>query len=536
MKKFLLYALIAAMLFIPASAFAAGYAQGEAIVVMRDSNASTKQTSQASRTAAFTASAAKAASLAATVGARSVGTYPQLTEGTGKTISLFHSSSKTADELIAELQKNPDVLSAVRNYAHKPAAAAKEPNDELWDGQWGQKKIGAPAVWNKTTGSADVYVAVIDTGVLYDHPDLKANMCGKLPDGTYGKMFHRGINKSLYVLPGVSIETDVTRGGTPTADTTSQDILSMDYATVGDIMGHGTHVAGIIGSVGNNGIGTSGVCWNVKILPVGVFTLGHHILAGNVISEYFGPMNYDSDVIAGFNYIADLKLNYNVNIRAANFSVGDWMSKTYNFNQETNPVALAIKAACDAGIVVCIAAGNEAQDIDAPSGDYKDYFEYPATFKFDAAIAVGASTSDDVAASFSNYSTSGKWVDIFAPGVKILSTVPTVDLFGEDFYNESGYASASGTSMATPMAAGAVALLASAYPDKTAAELKAMLMDGADASVLGSGYSKYGRLNVEKAFELGAESSSAGCSAGAGALAVFALALIPCLRSKRKDS
>ncbi|MCQ4765782.1 S8 family serine peptidase, partial [Cloacibacillus evryensis] len=96
-----------------------------------------------------------------------------------------------------------------------------------------------------------------------------------------------------------------------------------------------------------------------------------------------------------------------------NISVGDWEKKDgYNFDKDTNPVAWSIKAASDAGIIVCIAAGNEYQDLDspgtAPKGvDYSDYFEYPATFRFGNTISVGASASDDTKASFSNYSSSG---------------------------------------------------------------------------------------------------------------------------------
>ena len=388
---------------------------------------------------------------------------------------------------------------------------------------------------------------MLDTGVMYDHPDLAANMCGKLPDGTYGKMFHRAIDSSCNVVMGSSLVTDITRGGTPTADTTSSDadILSTNYAAVGDIDGHGTHVAGIIGAVGDNSLGVAGVNWNVKIIPVGVFTQGHHTLPGNILPTYSGAMNYDSDLIAGFDYVVGLKKTYGLKITAINISIGDWMKKDeYNFDQDTNPVAQAIKAASDAGIIVCIAAGNEYQDIDSPGvskngSDYTDYFEYPATFRFANTLSVGASTSADQKASFSNYSASGKWVDIFAPGAQIMSAVPHYCMLGGTrTYSRSGCASFSGTSMAAPMVAGTAALLTACYPNKTAEEIKAMIVNGAESDVLKNGCSKYGLINVWNSYQLGggiSDSGSGGCSAGFGALALMlALPLVIFKRKKKK--
>lgn len=247
-------------------------------------------------------------------------------------------------------------------------------------------------------------------------------------------------------------------------------------------------------------------------------------------------MNYDSDFIAGLEYVVELKRTYGVNVAAINISAGDWMKKDeYDFDQDTNPVAQAIKAASDAGIIVCIAAGNEAQDIDEPSGAYTGYFEYPATFRFENTLAVGASASDDTRAPFSNYSSSGTWVDVFAPGVQIMSTVPTVDIVGSGCYARSGYLYLDGTSMATPMTAGTVALLAACYPEKSAAEIKAMIVNGAEHGVLGDGYSKYGLINVWNAYLLGQEGSgSGGCNAGFCGLAALVLLGGSLLRYKRR--
>ena len=537
-KSFIL-SLLALSVFASAQA---AFAAGEVLVIMKSDTASAA--TAAARASAHESASLKASAAAKTAGAAVSRTFSMIAGETGKTIVLMSSKTKTADELISELSSNPDVASVVRNNAHKIMSVENTPNDELWGEQWGPKRIGAPKVWSKNTGSKDVYVAVLDTGVIYDHPDLAANMCEKLPDGTYGMMFHHAIDASLDIIPGSALATAITRGGTPTADTTSADLLSLDYATVGDIYGHGTHVAGIIGAVGNNSIGTAGVNWNVRIIPVGVFTQGRHTLPVNIEPESFGAMNYDSDVIAGLDYVVELKRTYGVNVAAINISVGDWVKKDgYNFDQDTNPVAWSIKAASDAGIIVCIAAGNEYQDLDspgtAPKGvDYSDYFEYPATFRFANTISVGASASDDTKASFSNYSSSGAWVDVFAPGLQIMSTVPTVSIVGSGTYDRSGYCYLGGTSMAAPMTAGTVALLAACYPEKSASEIKAMIVNGAERGVLGAGYSKYGLINVWNAYSLGQESSgsggSGGCSAGFWGLAALVLAGGSLLRYKRR--
>lgn len=546
MRKFCVILSLSAVLLISASAsFAAGASKGEVIVVMKESSMSQVSKTAAARASAFGTAKSRAASLASSAGAKFVSIYPEITEGTGKSLFLVSSENKSSAELAAVLKKQSGVLSAVQNFAHRVPQVT--PDDAEYSKQWGLKRIGAPKVWNKTIGAEDVYVAVLDTGVLYDHPDLAANMCGKLPDGTYGKMFHHAVSgDNNEVVAGSALEDDIVRSGTATQDTTSADIASIDYATVGDVEGHGTHVAGIIGAVGNNGIGTAGVNWKVKILPVGVFTQGYHTLNNYNVTD---AMNYDSDLIAALNYIVGLKNNHGVNIRALNLSIGDWWSpEDYEFATDKNPLAIAMKAASDAGMILCIAAGNENQDIDSPTGDYSGRGEVPSCFKFANTLIVGASASDDkrgygVSSStgkawyFSNYSTSGTNVDVFAPGCVIMSTVSSYSIAGSRHYSRSGYAAWNGTSMAAPMTSGAVALLAAAYPEKSAEEIKALIVDGADSSVLKDGYSRYGLINVWRSYLLGqtsdASGSSDGCSSGAFGLFFIAL-LAPLAMHGRK--
>ncbi|MDO5114619.1 MAG: S8 family serine peptidase [Synergistaceae bacterium] len=507
-------------LLLPVSATAADHAENEVLVLFRDSN----MTSATMSSAAKESSAAKASAIARNVGAASRGSYPELTAGSGRGIAVISSSEKTADELIAELKENPEVLGAAKNYKRK--AQALTPDDSLWSSQWGTRRIKAPELWEAaSTGSDDVYVAVLDTGVIYDHPDLAANISGLLPDGTYGYFFHDKVKR-----------TQVVRSGTPSRDITITSTDEVDYASWGDISGHGTHVAGIIGAAGNNALGVAGVNWRVKILPVGVFT----IMEDKKKPGTFTSEAYDSDVIAALDYIVMLKRIYGLNIRAANISLGGWSPRV---DQNTDPYAQSIKLASDAGIIVCIAAGNESQDIDKPDSGRAGKLPYPACFRFENTITVGASNEKDGLgrASGSNFSSSGSWVDIMAPGDNIMSTTPRYSFADSDNCHRDGYDSWSGTSMATPMVAGAAALLCAAYPDIAAAEIKEMLMYGAE-DVLREGYSKYGLLNVYNAYHGdggGGDSedsgSSGGCSAG---LAAFALtALIPLaawIRKRRK--
>lgn len=322
--------------------------------------------------------------------------------------------------------------------------------------------------------------------------------------------------------------TKIVRSGTPSCDVTIKGPREVDYATVGDVGGHGTHVSGIIGAVGNNEIGVTGVNWRVKILPVGVFSVVEIYDENN--QKFFDKNAELADIIGGLDYIVELKRTYGLNIRVANMSLGGWLEVV---DQDTDPFAQSVKRVSDAGIIVCISAGNYEQDIDNPV-DYKGKLVYPACFRFENTITVGASNENDGLGitSGSNYSSSGKWVDIMAPGDNILSTTPRYSYAGSEEYDRTGYASFSGTSMAAPMVAGAAALLCSVYPDKSANEIKMMLMSGAE-NVLRKGYSKYGLLNVYNASRTSSGGSGGGgCSAGFALLAL--IALVPLAAWKRK--
>ncbi|MDO4988719.1 MAG: S8 family serine peptidase, partial [Synergistes sp.] len=477
--KKILYVLLSLMILSAASApsFAGAreYVEGDVIVVLKSG---TSLNTMSTNTSALSVCTSAANVTAASVGATTLHTYNELSKSSGgKVFAVLHSDTKTSDQLISELKNDPNVIAVSKNYIsklHNTDEAAKtlsvKPNDTLYSQQWGLKTINAEGAWEKTVGSDEVVVAVIDTGVLYDHEDLAANMWHS--GGIYGKMFHDD-----------GKVTDITGRSTSGASVT-------DWDRVGDIHGHGTHVAGIIGAVGNNGKGVCGINQKVKILTVGVFSVAGGSVGG-----------YDSDVINGLNYVAGLK-NSGVNIRAANMSFGRWTSETLSVYEE------ALRAASNAGksgILFCVSAGNDSANIDSSAAGSGEKL-YPACFRVDNMLTVGASTSENRPANYTNYSASGKYVDVFAPGTDILSTCRTTALSGyadsSQIYDSSGYISKSGTSMAAPMVTGAAALLAAAYPEMTAAGIKALIVNNG-TNVCRSGYSRYGLIDLSAAMKSG---------------------------------
>lgn len=273
---------------------------------------------------------------------------------------------------------------------------AQGPDDPLYVRQWALRRIGAPCAWQYTHGSASVVVAVLDTGVDLEHPDLSDRL-----------------------VPGY----DFVDG-----DTVPRD----EY-------GHGTHVAGIIAAVSNNGIGVAGVADGVHIMPIRVLD-----------SEGFG---YDADIADGIRYAADH------GARVINMSLGSVIPSGDTIDH-------AIDYAIDQGVVVVIAAGNDFLPLPNWAGGL-----HPDT------IVVAATDENDVKAPFSN---TGPWVDISAPGVDIYSTVPTYPVF---LTTERGvsqdYDALDGTSMATPFVSAVAALVFSAHPSWSASQVRQHILNTA---------------------------------------------------------
>jgi len=366
----------------------------------------------------------------------------------------------SVEEAVAAFQSDPDVQYAEPNYVRQAFAV---PNDPDFDQQWGLHNIGqtiqtdspfqgssgadidGPGAWDLTTGSSRVVIGLLDSGVDYNHPDLSANV---LPDG-------------WNFVGTQTCSLDASHNCQCSAD----DPVGNDDPM--DDNGHGTHVAGIAAARGNNGIGTAGVLWDARILPL-------KILDAN------GCGSTGAEIRA-----IDYAILHGAKIINASFGGPDQSSSEEE----------AIDAANRAGILVVAAAGNESSDDDKVP-------IYPAGFNLSNVISVAASDPDDRLAFFSNFGKNK--VDIAAPGVCILSTIssrvnselsrscPNSPLTGYDYL--------SGSSMAVPFVSGAAGLLLSRDPSLTPEETRALLLFTADPrDGLKGRVASAGRLNASNA-------------------------------------
>jgi thermitase len=306
------------------------------------------------------------------------------------------------------------------------------PTDPSWDRLWGLSQIEAPAAWQQSTGSNDVVVGVIDTGVDYTHEDLATQMWVNPNENpaTPDDDDNNGWNNDIHGIDCANDDSDPI-----------------------DDHGHGTHVAGTIGAAANNGKGVVGTAWNVKIMALKFL-------------EADGT-GYTSDAIECLYYA----INNGAHVTNNSWGGGSF-SKTL---QE------AIRFAASRDQLFIAAAGNDGLDTTVQP-------HYPASYDVDNVISVAATNQEDSLAMFSNYGTTS--VDLAAPGVAIMSTVP------------GGYGSMSGTSMATPHVSGAAALLLGADPSlrSDAARLRSAILDNVDkVPSLEGKLSTGGRLNVARA-------------------------------------
>ncbi|MCK5023266.1 MAG: peptidase S8, partial [Candidatus Aenigmarchaeota archaeon] len=332
---------------------------------------------------------------------------------------------------LSYLRNNFDIEYAEPNYIY---TISEVPNDEHYSLQWSHTASNSELGWDITTGSSDVVIAIIDTGVQWDHPDLAANIwdnvdedCDNSTDldgnGYYGDC--RGYD---FVDLDVSYYT-----GLGYYLLEGEDYNVTDNAP-SDFHGHGTHCSGIASASTNNSIGISGVCWNCKIMPVRAgFAIGY---GGNT----YGSLE-DDDIINAIVYAADNGAD------VISMSFGGPSSQAFED---------AIEYAHSKGSILVGAAGND--DTSNP------VFAYPAAFS--NVIAVGSTDQNNELSSFSNY---GSWVDIAAPGSNIIST------------KNDGYVYMSGTSMATPFIAGVVGLLRSLNSEIAYNNVKNILMSTSTA-------------------------------------------------------
>ena len=336
-------------------------------------------------------------------------------------------AEETVPGLIAKYQQSGLVNFAEPDYFGRVFATPNDPkylDGTLWglnntgqNGGTADADIDAPEGWDVLRSASNIVVAVLDTGVRYTHEDLAANMWVNSSDGGHG--------------------TNALAGTTDPSDDS----------------GHGTMVAGILGAVGNNGKGVTGVAWQVQIMACKCF---NNFGVGDV-----------SAVVACLDYA-----------RANGARI---VNASWGF---TNSLALsnAFISVRDAGIVVVAAAGNAGTNIDiAPT--------YPASYDFDNVVTVAYTTRNDALGTNSNYGAAN--VDLAAPGENIYSTFGATDSF---------YYSNTGSSFAAPYVAGALALMLARYPAEAYRQIIDRLLNATDPLPSLSGKcATGGRLNLRNA-------------------------------------
>lgn len=354
---------------------------------------------------------------------------------------VYLATGVRVSDALLRYRSNPAVLYAEPDYRRTLFDVV--PDDPMFTLLWGLRNTGqsgglagadidAVKAWQFLTGSSDVVVGTIDTGVDWNHPDLAAN---------------------IYHNDGDCFVNGIDDDGNGFIDDCHGFDGAAGYGDPIDTLNHGTHVAGIIGATGNNRLGVVGVNWNVKILACKTDDVD-----GNL---------YDSAILACLEYMARMK-DKGVNIVATNNSYGGIF--------ESQAITDGIREQMKRGILFVAAAGNYGLDNDS-------IWVYPANTDLPNVLAVAATDNSDRLAIFSDFGR--HTVHLGAPGVAITSTVPG-----------GGYESWEGTSMATPYVAGAAALLQAYDASLDWVAIKNRILAGGDTLASMSDTISGRRLNV----------------------------------------
>jgi subtilisin family serine protease len=325
---------------------------------------------------------------------------------------------QSVSSLVAAYQSSGLVDFAEPDYLGHVAATV--PNDPKYlDGTlWGLAKISAPDGWDVQTSATNIIVAVLDTGVRYTHEDLAANIWTSPADHSHG-------------LNAIAGSTD------PSDDS-----------------GHGTLVAGVLGAVGNNGIGVVGVAWNVQIMACKCF-------------DKFGV----GDIAACVSCLDYARTNGAKLINAS-----------WGFSTNSLALSNALYRVQSDSIIVVAASGNIGSNLDLTSS-------YPSSYHLDNVVSVAYTTAEDALGPQSNYGATT--VHLGAPGDHVYSTFAATDNF---------YYSQSGSSFAAPYVTGALALILSKFPDEPYQASISRALNGVDSvPALAGKCISGGRLNLRNA-------------------------------------
>jgi len=359
---------------------------------------------------------------------------------------------------IKHLRRDPQIATAEPNYRVRALAT---PDDEAYPFQWHYPLIGLPQAWDTTSGDPTVVVAVVDTGVLADHPDL----AGQLVPG------YDFISNPTSAADGDGIDPDPEDA----ADNRNGGVY------------HGTHVSGTVAAGGNNGLGVAGTAYSARIMPLRVLGAGGSGTSYDVAQALRFAAGLDNDSGTVPQRPADI----------INLSLGGepFIASSQALYRELR----------EAGVMVVAAAGNEASA--APG--------YPASYE--GVLSVSAV---DAQRRLTSYSNTGAMIDLAAPGGDnsedlngdgypdgVLSTDASRDETGLRF----GYSFVSGTSMAAPHVAGVLALMKSVNPALTPEDIDTLLASGELTDDLGipgrDNNFGYGLINAQQAVRAALEAT-----------------------------
>ncbi|MBD3247716.1 S8 family serine peptidase [Candidatus Falkowbacteria bacterium] len=377
-------------------------------------------------------------------------------------LKQFNVLGQELETELADYRSRADVVYAEKDHIYRTAII---PSDVYYNEQWYLKKIKADKAWDEIRETPDITIAVIDSGVQITHPDLSANIW---------------INEDEIADNGIDDDKNGfidDRNGWDFVENIPDPSPKFKEGFTEQGVTHGTIVAGVAAAVGNNGVGITGVTWNARIMPLRALDDFGEGLTSNVVRAIDYAIANKADII-NFSFVG------------------------FSYSQS---LFEAVARAHRAGIIMVAAAGNEQMD---GSGYNLDQVPmYPACHDGEngenMVIGVAATDTLDQKTEFSSYGFS--CVDIVAPGMSIYSSVPYEPnkKLGDSFFNKYYDGYWSGTSMATPIVAGGVALIEGANKELNAKDVKEVLLDSTDnISRLNPDYLGQlgrGRINLQKA-------------------------------------